>query len=43
VTIEEVPEEGGRKRRRTAPLEVHAALLAPYVGDYEPPELVYED
>ena len=43
VEVEQLPVEGQRKRRRPEPREVHAAQLAPYLGTYEEPELVYED
>jgi hypothetical protein len=41
VTIEALPQAHHKRKRR--PLRVHAAQLAPYVGDYEEPELVYDE
>lgn len=46
VLIERVPDEdGGAKRRGRPPQPVwcHAALLVPFQGGYEEPELIYED
>lgn len=34
VTIEPLPDEGRRLRRRVMPTDIHAALLAPYQGGY---------
>ena len=40
VQVLALPQVGHKRTRQ--PLWVHAAQLAPYLGDYEPPELVYQ-
>ena len=41
VLVEALPQAHHKRRREL--LWVHAAQLAPYLGEYEAPELVYKD